>query len=128
MFKFLLNLLTNETNSTKPMKNNIPKREIQNSKNTIHTKVAGVTFNNRQSLIRNCYPNQELKLIREKNNAYDKNAIGIYHGNRHLGYVNKNLASSLAPQIDSGTHFRCYVSEVTGGNGKNYGLNIYLEY
>ena len=67
---------------------------------------------------------QELKLVREPDNKYDHNAIGIWVGNEQLGYVPKETASGLAPEMDNGKEFYCEVSEITGGGDKNYGCNI----
>ena len=44
-----------------------------------YSKVVGVTFNNRQNYVKNCNAGDVLTLQREKNNAYDRNAIAVYH-------------------------------------------------
>lgn len=90
------------------------------------TKVAGVTFENRQSYVRMCYQGQKLELVRDKYNAYDRNAIAVYAGNNQVGFISKELAADLAPRIDNGTVYECYVESVTGGGDKVYGLNIKL--
>lgn len=90
----------------------------------IYTKVSGVTFEGRQGYIKNCYPGQQLKLIRDLNNIYDKNAIAIYSDKNQLGFVKKELALKLAPIIDNGIEVEGIVEQVTGGGGYIYGLNI----
>lgn len=43
-------------------------------------KIVGVTFENRQNLIKKLQVNEELKLVREPNNLFDKNAVAVYNG------------------------------------------------
>jgi len=89
------------------------------------SKVAGVTFGNRQQYIKSLSAGDPLCLRRERQNQYDPNAIAVYDSmEHHLGYVPKDLASKLAPLMDSGEQLQVNVSSVTGGNGYNYGLNI----
>lgn len=44
-----------------------------------------------------------------------------------LGYLPKETASEVAQQVDNGRCIRVTVSQVTGGNGYNFGANIYVE-
>lgn len=92
------------------------------------TKVVGVTFENRQNYVRQCYTGQQLELVRDKLNPYDKNAIAIYSGNNQVGFLSKEIAAQLAPQMDNGMRFICEVAQVTGGSGKIYGWNIKISY
>lgn len=90
-----------------------------------YTKVAGVTFENRQQYVKQCYAGQKLELIRDKFNVYDKNAVAVYAGEHQVGFLSKELAKSLASKMDSGRIYVCYVKTVTGGQaGNSYGLNI----
>lgn len=41
-------------------------------------------------------------LQREPDNPVDKNAIRVLVGGQHIGYLSADLASLLAPEIDSG--------------------------
>lgn len=88
------------------------------------TKVVGVTFDNRQNYVKQCYEGQTLKLVRDKLNPHDKNAIAVYAGNNQVGFISKEIAAQLAPKIDRGEQYQCYVANVTGGLDKTYGLNI----
>ena len=100
----------------------------QESNNTysFHTKIVGVTFEGRQGYIKECYEGQSLDLVRDKLNPYDSNAIAVYAGNYQVGFISKELASKLAPQIDMGKEFSCKVSSVTGGGDFPYGLNVQI--
>ena len=39
-----------------------------------------------------------------------------------LGYLKKELAASIAKDLEDGNKFNCSVKEVTGGSGYTYGL------
>ncbi|MBE2923944.1 HIRAN domain-containing protein [Anoxybacillus flavithermus] len=99
----------------------------------INTKIVGVTRKNedgtsRQELIAECYEGEELFLEREPDNEHDPNAISVWNEyGEQLGYINKDLASRLAPQMDKGMRVACFVTAVTGGyDDKSYGCNIKL--
>ncbi len=99
-----------------------------------HSKVRGVTYGNRQKLLKrlSCYRDEEIKLIacREYDNPYDHNAIEIYasvkgKGTACLGYVGKQLAEPLAAMMDEGAWVIPMLENVTGGGkGKAFGLNF----
>lgn len=65
---------------------------------------------------------------REPDNEHDPNAISVWNEyGEQLGYINKDLASRLAPQMDKGMRVACFVTAVTGGyDDKSYGCNIKL--
>lgn len=71
-------------------------------------RVAGVTFEGRQSVLRRLYRDQvqgapmQVDLHREAGNAFDPNAIQVIVNGYHVGYVPKRLAASLAPRMDAG--------------------------
>lgn len=44
--------------------------------------------------------NPYVRLVREPSNAFDKNAIKVMVGNTHIGYVEKEIASFLAQDMD----------------------------
>ena len=96
--------------------------------NYFYSKVAGVTFENKQQYVRQCYIGQKLDLIRDRFNMYDRNAIAVYSGNHQVGFISKELAEKLAPKIDNGHTILCYVEDITGREYNNYGLNIKLVY
>lgn len=78
----------------------------------IKTRVAGVTFDNRdgtprQPFIRLVKKDDRLTLTREPDNVFDPNAISVWwadpRGEAHqLGYVPRALAGVLAPLVDDG--------------------------
>lgn len=104
----------------------------------LDTKVVGVTFantgrntENRQAIIQDLNhrgllnPGQELRLERDPQNPYDRNAISVIGPDgRQIGNLSKENAAMLAPMIDSGAKYTVTVSSLTGGNGYSYGINI----
>lgn len=52
------------------------------------TYIAGVPHRpGARERLANLVPGEQLRLTREPNNPYDKNAVAIYDGDLHLGYV-----------------------------------------
>ena len=71
----------------------------------INTILAGVTFGKRQYYIRKyCRRFTKYELVREPDNKFDKNAIGVVATKHklHIGYIPKKLASKLSPIMDNG--------------------------
>jgi hypothetical protein len=110
---------------------------------TFHSKVVGVTAKNSDGSSRQkyigayCRSGMSAALVREPNNQYDPNAVGVwvkarafifFTANLQIGYLSSDVASEVAPLLDSGHPVACQIAEVTGGvRGKNsYGVNILL--
>lgn len=99
------------------------------TKETITTKVAGVTFNNRQSHIQKLQVGDPLILRRERDNKYDENAIAIYDiKENQIGYIPKDLAVKLVDILDSDRRYDCTINKITGGRHLNYGLVINISF
>ena len=47
-------------------------------------------------------PGCALELRRERNNPHDANAIAVHAGGMHVGFVPRELAAELAPELDAG--------------------------
>jgi len=102
------------------------------------SKVAGVTFGNRQAALRKLEQYEvgavNVTLEREAGNAYDPNAVkvnvNVGGGTAyHLGYIPTDLAAVLAPVLDKGIALIARFKEVTGGtfDKPNYGALITVE-
>lgn len=69
-----------------------------------------------------------LDLEREPDNAYDPDAIKVLSNGNHIGYISRDTASFLSPEIDSG---QTPVAKVTGfeakGRNRHPVLQITLE-
>lgn len=103
----------------------------------ILTKVAGVTFENRQEYIAEARSGGQILLRPEPGNPFDHNAIAVWlardlEGAVHVGYIPKDIAADIAPAIE-GENLLGKVFEVTGGFSKfdgsraSYGLIIEVE-
>ena len=67
----------------------------------IETVVVGVTHDGRQEVVDRLWPGDEVILRREPNNLYDRNAIMVLRWNdEQIGYIERGLASTLAPKFD----------------------------
>lgn len=96
---------------------------------SFNTKIVGVSFApEAQKIIPTLSENNPLLLIRDPYNPYDANAIKVVDEQNHfLGYIRKDIAAEIAPNIDNGIKYNSYVTAVTGGNkGNYYGLNIFV--
>jgi hypothetical protein len=101
----------------------------------INSKIRGISLRSRQRMAKRCKPGLALKLVREKKNEHDGNAIAVHKGGLfggQLGYISADLAEQLAPAMDSGTKLRAVVLDRTGGDGflfwrKAFGVNISIE-
>lgn len=89
------------------------------------TKAAGTSFDNRQMTLRTLKHGDALKLVRDKKNEFDKNAVMICtEKGDTVGFLKAELVKYLAPLIDGGRRYAAEVSEVTGKEHENAGLNI----
>jgi len=91
-----------------------------------NTKLAGVTFEGRQQVLERLSTGTPLRLERQPQNPYDPNACALFdpHGDQ-VGFLNRRLATVLAPILDAGVAYDVEVTEVTGGeDGKAMGVNV----
>lgn len=93
-----------------------------------HTKLAGVTFEGRQELIAKLRDDDELELVREPDNSFDSNALGVFSSRlgERLGYLNRDLARVLSAEIDGGEIYEVALASISGRDdaGKALGLNV----
>ncbi|MBQ4479137.1 MAG: HIRAN domain-containing protein [Victivallales bacterium] len=63
----------------------------------IELKVAGVTFEGRQEILKGMMGAPRLaRLVREPDNKYDPNAIAVVANGQKIGYIPKAIAGDLA--------------------------------
>jgi single-stranded-DNA-specific exonuclease len=84
---------------------------------TLVTRVVGVSYEGRQTIVSQLKMGETVFLVRDPDNAYDRNAIRVILGDeRQVGFVNRNLAARLAPIIDQCEGvLRAQVAALTGG-------------
>ena len=97
------------------------------------TKLTGVTFENRQNIIPNLLSDTDVLLVRDRKNEYDCNAIKVMtEYNKkfiQIGWIPRDLANVLAPEIDAGISWKGKIYKVIGNEEyKNKGILIELEY
>jgi single-stranded-DNA-specific exonuclease len=88
------------------------------------TKIVGVSFEGRQDLVGGLKPGDPLELERQPENEHDPNAIAVRFGNLQLGFLRREIARRLAPNIDGGDRYSARVDTVTGGGERHVGVNI----
>ena len=91
---------------------------------TFFTKVAGISFEDRQTILNDIAPGDAVTLRLEPDNAYDPNAVAVYFQERLLGYLKSGLARHLACSIRSGTSYSAYAQQITGRQHEKKGLNL----
>ncbi|MDR6808880.1 hypothetical protein J2Y45_006094 [Dyadobacter sp. BE34] len=62
------------------------------------------------------YDSKSYRLVREKFNPYDANAIVLYINQVKIGYVERGVAKLIAPQMDEGDVFSARHVHSTKGN------------
>lgn len=94
-----------------------------------YTKVVGVSFEGRQRYVRQTRVNEVLTLERDYNNPYDRNAIKVINASgNQIGFISRELAESMARNIDMGIRYTATVSSITGTNpGDTMGVNIFIQ-
>ena len=91
----------------------------------IYTRIAGVTFENRQMHISKLHIYDKLLLKREKNNIYDNNAVAVYDtSGHHIGYIPKEISHKIANKLDNGELLNVTIVSISGSSNTNLGVNI----
>lgn len=96
---------------------------------SFHTKLAGVSFEGRQSVVTRLTEGTPLRLVREPDNPYDTNAIALMDPiGDQVGFFNRRLAAALASEVDAGVSYSVTVTEVTGGEEeRSRGVNVLVQ-
>jgi single-stranded-DNA-specific exonuclease len=93
----------------------------------IVTSVVGVTYDGRQAVVLKLVMGEEVFLLRDPLNPYDRNAIKVtnQHG-QQLGFIARDLASGLAAGFDRyGKPVSARVTYLSGGcHGYSAGVQI----
>ena len=93
------------------------------------TKLAGCTFDGRQTTIAFCHVDDPVTFKREPDNRYDGNAILVKTTHGDIGYVPKALAAHLAPRLDAGEVATGKITRITGGHKRypSHGVDVMIE-
>lgn len=97
-----------------------------------NSKLVGVTFEGRQEVIKVLTGSEELRVRREADNAYDKNAVAVdvKFGEvwAPIGYIAKDKNADIAATLDAGKEVFIAIASLTGGGEKSYGVNTEIEF
>lgn len=98
----------------------------------LEVRVVGVTFQRHYPLIAYRLMVEvptRVKLEREPDNPYDKNAVLVRWGEKALGHIDRYTAKRLAPSMDKGVRWRAWAVriEVHPDNPDNPGIWLQLE-
>ena len=106
----------------------------------ITARVAGVTFEGRQELLKKVNSDTPIKLERDRRNEFDFYAVKVMAllGDKweHVGFLPKAMSKKMAKSLDDGLTLTAGVEKVKGGyeigDGEksmelNYGLDIFVE-
>lgn len=96
----------------------------------VETRVVGVTFGNRQSVIAQLAAGEQLWLKREPENPYDHNAIIVERQNgQEIGHIKRELAAILAPHLDDfGKPLQATVTDILGGYYEDSALGVQIKF
>lgn len=90
--------------------------------NPIDINIVGINYPDRIKYSKKIQINDKLKLIRDKDNQYDKNAIkAVDINNNFIGFVNKKIATILSRNMDYGFN---YTIKVININEKYFNCKI----
>jgi hypothetical protein len=98
-----------------------------------YSKVRGVTFENRQQVIKRLllYPLNKINLTIERDfhNLFDTNAIKVNasiigKGSATIGYVSHSLATKFTKALDEGYQIYLYIMDITGDMTLSLGVNF----
>jgi len=97
---------------------------------TIHTRVVGVSFEKRQSVVACLQLGEKVLLIREPENRFDPNAVKVIRQDgRQFGYLDRYLAAELVVTLDRfGESVLAEVALLTGGHYIGSSLGVVIKF
>ena len=79
--------------------------------------LAGVSFEDRQLIIPNIKVGTPMTLKRDPYNKHDRYAIKVFDKNEnHIGWIPKEIAAIIGPEIDAGIVWKAKVEKITDAN------------
>lgn len=82
----------------------------------VQVRVVGVYFENRRFAASRAVIGDSLDLRRDYDNPVDANAVAVYHRAGQLGFLPRDLAQRLAPELDSGEQVTSIVTNIVQGD------------
>jgi hypothetical protein len=99
---------------------------------TLHTKIVGVTFPNpdgssRQTILRRCFPNENVDLIPEPTNPKDPYAIAVYRKTgEQIGYLRSELARDDFFRRQGCFYLAAIANLTSDEKGQTLGANLFV--
>jgi hypothetical protein len=97
-----------------------------------YSKLVGVTFEGRQDTIAKLKGDEPARFRREPENEYDSNAVAVDvlldNKWQPVGYIARDKNAELAEVLSAGKRAGIQISELTGGDDKSHGINVYITY
>jgi len=81
----------------------------------VETEVRGIAYEGRAAIASRVKAKQIVELERDYDNPVDRNAIAVSLNGRRMGYIPRELAQVLAPEMDTGTRLVAMVTKVIYG-------------
>jgi hypothetical protein len=89
--------------------------------------VQGIIYENRSLVALRAQVGQQVELVRDYDNLVDWNAMAVYLWNQQMGYIPRQEAQVLAPEIDTGAVLHAKVIRVKGEKPPRVWIWIELE-
>jgi len=98
-------------------------------KDPIITKIVGVTFENRQIIVKQLRVGEMLELVQEPDNIYDPNAVRVIRqSGEQVGYLNKNIAEEIQWYFDaSWLHHEVEILDIIGKPSVGQSLGVLIK-
>ena len=75
----------------------------------VQTEVVGVFYENRRIAARSVMEGDKVELQRDYENPVDPNAVMVRHNSGQIGFLPRDIAQRLAPEIDAGNPLNAFV-------------------
>jgi len=104
--------------------------QLGHKKEPLETKVVGVTYEGRQSIVALLRTGEEVLLVREPDNPYDGNAIKVVRKEGQcFGFISRDIAASLASKFDKyGKSVEAIVVSLTKGYSSDSNLGVTIQF
>lgn len=104
--------------------------QIGPKKESLETKVVGVTYEGRQSIVALLKIDEDVLLVRDPGNPYDGNAIKVIRKDGQcFGYISSLIAASLASKFDKyGQPVEAAVKSLTKGYSSDSNLGVTIQF
>jgi hypothetical protein len=78
----------------------------------LEAQVQGIPYEGRQLITANVQKGDSLTLEPEPENRYDRNAVKVLHNGRQIGYIPRDKARILAPELRLGRGFQVSITHI----------------